>query len=329
MIDLISAMKQDNKKKIILLEPYQYNSIQFFLQWCFDACALNGFQTKKRTLKITDYIRRGITKLKISRNISHLTNGKEALLILSCVNIDYFAFPYAYNKEIIPVLWDTWPRHWSNLIASLKRHHVKCAFFTQSQTAAMVKEAIPSIHCFHLIEGIDPSEYKKGDLLINRTTDLLELGRVHERFNDAITDESVPAMKVHLFRKKGLLFPDFESLINGISDAKITICFPQCDTHPERAEGIETMTQRYWECMLSRTLILGRAPAELLDFMGYNPVIEVDWSNPPKQLNEILDSIDSYQELVDKNYAFALEHSSWNSRVPYIKACLEKAGYTI
>ena len=29
------------------------------------------------------------------------------------------------------------------------------------------------------------------------------------------------------------------------------VCFPQCDTNPMKAGNLETLTQRYWEAMLS------------------------------------------------------------------------------
>ena len=46
-------------------------------------------------------------------------------------------------------------------------------------------------------------------------------------------------------------------------------------TQPEVAGDIETLTQRYWECMFSRMVMVGHAPQELIDFIGYNPVIEL------------------------------------------------------
>ena len=44
---------------------------------------------------------------------------------------------------------------------------------------------------------------------------------------------------------------------------------------PDIAQGVETLTQRYWETMLSRTVIVGHAPKELIDICGYNPVLEL------------------------------------------------------
>ena len=37
-----------------------------------------------------------------------------------------------------------------------------------------------------------------------------------------------------------------------------------------------TLTQRYWECMFSRMVMVGHAPQEFIDFIGYNPVIELN-----------------------------------------------------
>ena len=104
---------------------------------------------------------------------------------------------------------------------------------------------------------------------------------------------------------------------------------PQCDTNPQRAKGVETLTQRYWECMLSRTLIWGRSPKELIEFMGYDPVIPIDWSDPKRQMSDILTHIADYQSLVDRNYSFALNNASWASRMPYIYNCLKNSGYSL
>ena len=47
-----------------------------------------------------------------------------------------------------------------------------------------------------------------------------------------------------------LAYPTAESLLRHLSEVKIIVCFPQCDTHPQNAGNLETLTQRYWEAML-------------------------------------------------------------------------------
>lgn len=124
-----------------------------------------------------------------------------------------------------------------------------------------------------------------------------------------------------------LAYPTAESLLQHLPDVKVIISFPQCDTHPENAGNLETLTQRYWEAMLSRCLIVGRAPKELIDLIGYNPVVDVDWSAPEEQLTYILNHITDYQNFVNKNYDAALKYASWDSRIKQIKSILESEGY--
>ena len=126
-----------------------------------------------------------------------------------------------------------------------------------------------------------------------------------------------------------LAFSTAEDLLLNINKIKIAICFTQCDTHPQRVGNIETLTQRYWECMLSGNLIVGRAPQELIDLIGYDPVVNVDWSNPEAQLSYILKNIGDYQPLVDKNYAAALKHASWDNRIEQIVNILATYGITL
>ena len=109
-----------------------------------------------------------------------------------------------------------------------------------------------------------------------------------------------------------------DELHHLMADSKIMVCFPRCDTNPETAVEIETLTQRYWEAMLSRCVIIGRAPKELINIIGYNPVIDVDWNNAEEQITHILATISDYQELVDKNYKTAIEYADWNKRMKQI-----------
>ena len=108
----------------------------------------------------------------------------------------------------------------------------------------------------------------------------------------------------------------------GIRDAKMAICYPQCDTDPQRCGDVETMTQRYWECMLSGTLMIGRAPQELIDLCGYNPVITLG-EHPAQQIEKILNHIEAYQTLVDRNRLFAEQNADWSKRIPLVLDALK------
>jgi hypothetical protein len=208
---------------------------------------------------------------------------------------------------------------------------VKILFVTSSQVKDVLKSHFPSLQVYWIPEGININKYRKGSLLKTRTIDLLELGRVMPSFHENIVNSKIANIKNHCYttNENNLLFPDFDSLIEGLSNSKITVCYPRCYTHPEMAGDIETLTQRYWECMLSRTLIVGKAPNELIRLLGYNPVIEVDFNNIVGQISLILENIESYQTFVNKNYEMAIEHGSWEQRINLIMEKLRENGYMV
>ena len=109
-----------------------------------------------------------------------------------------------------------------------------------------------------------------------------------------------------------------------MSDSKLVISLPRLITFPEAAEGIETLTQRYWENMLSRNVMIGHAPKELVDLIGYNPVIDIDYARLPEQIRHIKENISEYQPLVDRNRETALRLAPWELRMKEVKLWLEK-----
>ena len=118
-------------------------------------------------------------------------------------------------------------------------------------------------------------------------------------------------------------------MIKALSDSKITIALTRLDNQPDIAEGIDTLTQRYWECMLSGVILLGRAPQELVDIIGYDPTIPIDMNNVNQQIQSILKNVTSYQELVDKNRKTALMLGDWKLRILDIRRKLIDLGYNL
>jgi hypothetical protein len=120
--------------------------------------------------------------------------------------------------------------------------------------------------------------------------------------------------------KKGeLIFPTRQDFIAGLAKTKISICVPSSVTHPERSGNIETMTIRYLQSMVSKCLIVGHAPKEMIDLFGYNPVIEIDFTNPVGQIESILNNYNSYTALIEKNYNEVIQHHTWQCRWEQIK----------
>ena len=242
------------------------------------------------------------------------------------------AFPYYLSYQIIPMLWDTWPKEQERLYGDLKMLKCPMALVSSRQMAQQIEKRL-HIKCLWVPEGIDAAGFSKGDDLYLRPIDVFELGRQHAEYHKAvevaIAQKYLTQWKGNKYREDGrlaeLAFKTNEKLKENLAKAKIVICFPKVDTcSREESGGIETLTQRYWEAMLSRCLIVGRAPAELIDLMGYYPVVDVDWNNPTEQLKNILSNISDYQWLVDKNLETAKRLAPWDGRMNAIKTFINE-----
>jgi hypothetical protein len=118
-------------------------------------------------------------------------------------------------------------------------------------------------------------------------------------------------------------------LTDALSNSKIVLAMTRKDNQPELAQGIDTLTQRYWECMLSGVVLLGRAPLELIDIIGYDPVVHLDKEHANEQIKDIIAHISDYQKLVDRNRESALKYGDWRIRIQTIRERLIDCGYSI
>lgn len=268
-----------------------------------------------------------IHKLNIA---SVCTSKSEARLrFMEAGTMNYDAFPDYITHEIIPLIWDCWPQHDDKVVGWLKRHNVNACIFTSTQAAERIKKRLPAINILVITEGINTEDYDEGPLLRDRCLDVYYFGRAPKAvYEKGVLDG--------LSFKWGGTDKEFHE---RIKNAKITNAFPQCDVNPQRTEGQETLTQRYWECMLSRIVMVGRAPKELTELIGYNPVIELNIptdstsqdisTSYSEQIKHILSHIENYQALVDKNRGTALLTAPWEIRMKLIKEWLYKLGYKL
>ena len=175
-------------------------------------------------------------------------------------------------------------------------------------------------------EAVNTSLYDEGRPLKERTIDVLEFGRGS---NVNVNENGNKRFNYVCTKVNGKFIYDNEQLRVAMGDAKVTIALPRSMTQPEMAGNIETLTQRYWENMLSRMVMVGHAPKELIELVGYNPVIELDRKHTSEQILDILAHIEEYQSLVDRNRNSALQIGDWTLRMKTVMAWLERCGYTI
>lgn len=310
-------------KKVVAVAPFQHpSSINF------KTAAYNAWEQTGGQIANSHYPPRNLHGVVFRWEFPCIyRNKREARLrFVEPISIKFDTFPDYVCHEVIPFIWDCWPNVFEETCKYLKRHQVKTAFFTSSQTAEKMHKRFPEMNIFFIPEGIDTTLYQKGKLLKDRSIDLLEFGRGNKK----VVKYNLPESINHLYSKNGeRLFSTNEDLFSALSNTRITIALTRKDTQPEQAGDIDTLTQRYWESMLSRIIMVGRAPQELIDLIGYNPVIELDKKHPNEQIIEILDNIEKYQPLVDRNRETALKLGDWKLRMKQVMDILVTYGYKI
>lgn len=309
------------KKTVKAVEPYTFGADKSFKCQPYEAWLQIGGKVAK-----SHYPPRFLHGVVYKADFPTFAESKSEarLRFVEPVALTFDTFPDYLLYEVIPVIWDCWPQHLDKTVKWLKRHNVRAAVFTSSQTAAKIHEKLPNLNILSITEGIDVSAYRQGDNLCSRTIDLLEYGSTKRNFFSRLVDG---INHVNRSNAKGSM-DSIARLRTTISNAKVTIALPRCDTDPVATGGIETLTQRFWECMLSRTVMLGRAPKELVDLIGYNPVVDLDRQRPDEQVRNIVSHISDFQELVDKNRLTALRLAPWEIRMKNVMDWLAGLGYS-
>lgn len=79
----------------------------------------------------------------------------------------------------------------------------------------------------------------------------------------------------------------------------------------------------------TRVIIIGKAPKELVDILGYNPVVDLDKEHFSEQVEDILANLGDYQKLVDRNRETAMKLGDWKCRIAQMRETLSELGYEI
>lgn len=254
-------------------------------------------------------------------------NKKEARLrFVQPYSLFFDSFPDYAQYEIIPFFWDVWPENFEKTFTWLAKHDIKTAIFTSSQVAAMVQAKFPRMNVLAVTEGIDVETYSKGKQLKDREIDFLEYGREIDHVVKYSIEDKIKYVRG---KRNGKPIFSQQELIETLANSKVVAAYTKKWTNPEQAGEIDTLTQRYWECMLSGCIMIGHAPKELLDLIGYNPVIEVDRENQDGQLMNVLADIADYQDLVDRNRNSAIKYGDWKYSMQKVINFLQNKGYNI
>ena len=303
------------------VDPYIYTNNQLNFKYQ----AFKGWKETGAPVAKAHYPMRGLRKLVFNHDmVPTLYQGGEArLCFVQPVCLYFDTFSSILCHEVIPFFWDCWPEHYDMVAKWINRHRIRRAIFTSRQEMEAIKERVPGLQVLWCHEGVDASSYNEGALLCEREIDILEFGRANQRIIREESGKLQQSCNYVCTVKDGQNIYSEQELPLAMAKAKVTLCFPRSMTHPEAAGGVETLTQRYWEAMLSRIVIIGHAPQELIDVCGYNPVIEMPLGDksvsPSTFILDILHNITDYQSLVDRNRQTALEHAPWEKRMRFVQ----------
>ena len=234
-----------------------------------------------------------------------------------------YAFTTNHCRSIF--LFDAWPKDYQRIIDFIYKYKINFVFVTAAQSAERLNNSVSRKIFFWIPEGIKIDEYLFKEYA-DKQIDVLALGRKYDKYHLMIKDDLEAAGIKYLYEKeKGeIIFPTRREFIRGLSDAKISICIPSSITHPHRAGDVETMTIRYLQSMVSKCLVVGHAPKEMIELFGYNPVIEIDIEKPVEQIKTILNDYCHYKEFIEKNYKTVCENHTWLNRWTMIENILVK-----
>lgn len=313
MITLITSRIRNSSPDLVLLGEFEQYCAENSL-WNIKQGAVL-FAPIKISTRLYTWIHRALSP------ILKMFKIKGAVVSLGLPYANYLhskSFPYFSYDCDLRVLWtyDVWEPRFKEVEQLVRKSKIQLLLLSSYQATEHFKKLhIPDCDVQWVPETINPDDFKFKDW-DQRSINILSFGRSYLKYHNAIEEGCTQNQINYMFQerndktdvavqglKQNLQFPTQESFVDGLANAQICICFPRSLTHPDLAGNVSTLTIRYLQAMASKCLIIGSAPQEVEYLLDYNPVVEVDWNNPVKQIKDILDNPSSYQEMIEKNYA--------------------------
>lgn len=234
----------------------------------------------------------------------------------------------AIRGRPVVLAWDVWEDSVAEWIDLLHDFRVPVVFCTSTAARDLLRERGFAGRLLYLPEATSVALYRPGSPLSERPIQVLELGRRWNAWHDPVYRSGLlDRIESRYEAVSGqVIFDSRADLIDGFASSAISVCFPRSLTHPAAAGSVETFTHRYLESMASGCLVLGHAPADLVDLFGYNPVIEADVLDAPAQLRSVLDDLNAYQELADRNLETVRRVGDWAQRARCIAGVVSSLG---
>ena len=221
-------------------------------------------------------------------------------------------------------LYDAWEKDLPAIARTLRAWRVRWAFVSSRQAADWLNTAgLPGFQAHWVPEAVSVDAHRRKPWR-ERGTAVLQFGRRWDAYHAAIEPFCTAAGHRYLYETEPgrIIYPTRQEFVEGLADARISLCVPSSLTHPGRSGAIETMTWRYLQSMASGCLILGRMPAEMRALFDYEPMVEIDMNRPTQQLAQILAEYERYIPLIERNFEHVRLNHQWANRLETIERVL-------
>jgi hypothetical protein len=260
-------------------------------------------------------------------NLPSLDCGRIYFSSLSGIEYIKIFQHYSFRAKLKAIYqFDSWTH--DNMVNenAFRSFRINIAFVSIRKAAEYFNSLnIPYFKAYWIPEAINSSNYHwlgyaKKDI------DFLQYGRrwdwIHKHLLSLCRSEVINYQYPKDDNPSKGQFKNRTALLDGLAKSKIAVCVPKTTTHPEVC-NLSTVTTRYFECMASKCLILGHAPEDLVAMFGYNPVVEVDYSDTIGQLKHLVGHYSEFVPLIEKNYQMTKEKHQWRNRIDDIKNIID------
>lgn len=269
---------------------------------------ISNFKTKKRH----DLLRKGKRHyLFISMGLTDLEDYKADLKYI------------ARNNELGIYCFDVWEKYyneWDKLFHEIKPKYI---FFAYKQAKLHFESEFCSIFVPQSMDRtfFYPRETKKGRLF-------MQMGRKNERIHKMIleylSEHNIPLKDEHYIyeKEKGkIIFPDTNKLAEEICASKYFVAAPQSLENKSLTGNVSDVTARFYEAMACKDLIIGYKPDTFDELFPEDAMVELPMNG--KGFDKIItwweNNPDRYNERVNRNYKYLLEHHTWQNRYSVIE----------
>jgi hypothetical protein len=242
---------------------------------------------------------------------------------ISEVNRSILVALFSSNNYLF--LFDAWPKHFHLISKIVKAYNITKLFVTSRESANKLRGLLQNTKVYWCPEGCNPNDYKPFNYR-DKDIDVLQFGRRYDYWHNMVVEGFMQQKISYLYEKeKGqIVFNNRTDFLNGLGRTKISICFPMNITNNELSGGVSTMTNRYIQSMASKCLIVGATPDEMSYMFEYEPVIQIDYTNPVLQISDILKNFHNYIPLIERNYQECISKHSWENRWKMIRKTIKE-----